>query len=172
MQTSQLEKDASDSEEEEVGALINLGNRTAMETFQDMMRSASQYFEINKQSKKLGYTVSYPEFRSMQFLQIQFTLLADELNKKNEEIKILRQYRLDHEKRQRDWYLKVEASAGDVQDTLKELAKENVAFKENIKQLDTELKNTKKELEVYKSVVDSSSINMTFEELQKMISDT
>lgn len=114
MQTSQLEKDASDSEEEEVGALINLGNRTAMETFQDMMRSASQYFEINKQSKKLGYTVSYPEFRSMQFLQIQFTLLADELNKKNEEIKILRQYRLDHEKRQRDWYLKVEASAGDV----------------------------------------------------------
>lgn len=85
------------------------------------------------------------------------------------QLKELNQFKINHETKHCEWLNKVDASAGDVQDTLRLLSKENHTGKNKIEELETELKRIKKECGVYKSLVSSSNLGLEFDQLQEMI---
>ena len=52
----------SDSEDGKASCLINLGTRSAMEVFSDLIRDANKHFSKSSKYKKMGYEFSFKQF--------------------------------------------------------------------------------------------------------------
>lgn len=77
LQLSQKEQDEASSNEEEVPEVLStLGARNAIKTFGDLINSARSFFSTNKQAKMLGYSISYPEFQALEYMQVNDSLLT------------------------------------------------------------------------------------------------
>lgn len=86
-----------------------------------------------------------------------------------EEIKELKQFKLDHEEQLKKWRSKVEASAGDVQDTITLISRENHQAKSKITALENKLKEVELENNILRDILHNSNLNTDIKDLQKML---
>lgn len=76
-----------------------------------------------------------------------------------EEMKELKQFKLDHEDSLRKWRSKVEASAGDVQDTITLISRENHQAKNRIIELEKKIKEVERENYLLRDILSTSNLD-------------
>lgn len=84
-------------------------------------------------------------------------------------MKEFKQFKLEHEKNKITWSKKVEASAGDVQDYVKQTNEAMFKMKENLEEMKLINQRMQKENEVYKGLIQGNNFDFSSEELQSIV---
>lgn len=75
--------------EEKSNLLMDLGSKESLVTLTDMMLDAQVQFALCGDCNRKGYMMTYKQYQALQFLQVNYHILAEEFNqmkKKNKEL--------------------------------------------------------------------------------------
>ena len=100
--------------EEKSNLLMNLGSKESLTTLTDLMLDAQMYFQLCGDCNRKGYMMTYKQYQALQFLQVNYHILAHEFNEIKKKNKELIQFKFDYAENKDKWDRKVQASAGDV----------------------------------------------------------
>ena len=104
----------------------------SLEILDDLIAEAQK----DKSSSKKGYHISPKQLQTFQDLQINYHILSEQFTQMKSQNQDLAHFKLQYNINQQKWNKKVEATAGDVSETVKYLSSRQVLDTERIQELE------------------------------------